>query len=289
MTGATLINGHEIATTVRGSVEISALNFFHTYKIKPTLAIILVGNNPSSTAYVNIKLKRCMDIGIHAELFSFSPDVDEFTVASCIEHLNHRKDIHGIIIQLPLPFHLSANSLIEKMSPAKDVDGLHPVNIGALHSSRPGIIPCTPKGILMLLKTLPISLTGRHAVVIGRSLIVGKPMAALLLSENCTVTHIHSYSANWTVFTQNADIIIVAAGMPKLLHAEHIKKGAIVIDVGSTRVIDKQENSIFVGDVDPSVFQKASYITPVPGGVGPMTVAMLLQNTVEAAWNQQNV
>lgn len=285
---ANIINGNAIAAYVRETVEASAVDFFHAYGMKPGLAIILVGENPASHAYVNIKLKRCTEIGIHTEVFHFPANVDQKTVVDAIDHLNDRKDIHGIIIQLPLPSHLSANHLIDHVSPEKDVDGLHPYNIGALHSNRPGIVPCTPKGILTLLKTLPVSLSGKHAAVIGRSMIVGKPLAALLLAENSTVTHIHSYSENWETLTQQADIVVVAAGLPKLLNASHIKTGAVVIDVGSTRIIHPDGTSIFVGDVDSSVFQKAGYITPVPGGVGPMTVAMLLQNTVEAAWSQQN-
>ncbi|MCP5322765.1 MAG: bifunctional 5,10-methylenetetrahydrofolate dehydrogenase/5,10-methenyltetrahydrofolate cyclohydrolase [Candidatus Paracaedibacteraceae bacterium] len=286
---AILINGHAISTTVRKEVETSAVKFLHTYKIKPGLAIVIVGDNPSSQAYVNIKLKRCAEIGIHAELVQFETDEKLDVIIKVIDNLNCRKDIHGIIIQLPLPGNLNANTLIDRISPEKDVDGLHLANIGALHSNRAGIIPCTPKGILTLLKTLPVSLSGKSAVVIGRSLIVGKPMAALLLQENCTVTHIHSYSENWEKFTKEADIIVIAAGIPKLLHAHHIKEGAVVIDVGSTRIINDTGSSVFVGDIDSGVFQKAGYITPVPGGVGPMTVAHLLQNTVEAAWKQQNV
>jgi methylenetetrahydrofolate dehydrogenase (NADP+) / methenyltetrahydrofolate cyclohydrolase len=285
---ATIINGNAIASHVRQSVETSAIDFFRTHGIKPGLSIILIGENPASHAYVNIKLKRCAEIGIHTEVLHFPATIDQQSVIKSIDQLNSRKDIHGIIIQLPLPPHLSANTLIDHVSPQKDVDGLHLQNIGALHSNRTGIIPCTPKGILTLLKTLPIPLTGKHAVVIGRSMIVGRPMAALLLAENCTVTHIHSYSENWESLTQQADIIIVAAGLPKLLKATHIKPQAIVIDVGSTRIIHPDGTSIFVGDVDASVFQKAGYITPVPGGVGPMTVAMLLQNTIETAWSQQN-
>jgi methylenetetrahydrofolate dehydrogenase (NADP+)/methenyltetrahydrofolate cyclohydrolase len=285
---AILINGLTTAEGIRNTVKCSATEFFTRYGTRPGLAVILVGENPASLSYVNIKLKRCAEIGIHAELLKFDINVSEDTVIQAIDLLNARCDIHGIIIQLPLPPHLHANTLIDHVSPKKDVDGLHLHNIGALHSSRPGIIPCTPKGILTLLKTLPIPLKGKHAVVIGRSQIVGRPMAALLLKEHCTVTHIHRYSENWTSLTQQADIIVVATGVPGLLTADHIKPGAVVIDVGSTRVIHEDGSSTFVGDVAPDVFQKAGYITPVPGGVGPMTVAMLLQNTVETAWSQQN-
>ncbi|MDP3641513.1 MAG: bifunctional 5,10-methylenetetrahydrofolate dehydrogenase/5,10-methenyltetrahydrofolate cyclohydrolase [Alphaproteobacteria bacterium] len=283
---ATLINGLTIAEGIRNTVKDSATEFLATQSIHPGLAVILVGENPSSLSYVDIKLKRCAEIGIHAELLKFDANVSEDAVIQAIDSLNARHDIHGIIIQLPLPPHLCANTLIEHVSPKKDVDGLHLHNIGALHSSRPGIIPCTPKGVLALLKTLPIPLKGKHAVVIGRSLIVGRPMAALLLKEHCTVTHIHRYSENWTPLTQQADIVVVATGVPNLLKAEHIKPGAVIIDVGSTRVIHADGSSTFVGDVALDVFQKAGYITPVPGGVGPMTVAMLLQNTVDTAWSQ---
>ena len=283
---ATLINGLTTAESIRNTVKESAAEFFATHSIKPGLAVILIGENPASLSYVNIKLKRCAEIGIQAELLKFDVNVSEDIVIQAIDSLNARHDIHGIIIQLPLPPHLCANTLIEHVSPKKDVDGLHLHNIGAVHSSRPGIIPCTPKGVLALLKTLPIPLKGKHAVVIGRSLIVGRPMAALLLKEHCTVTHIHRYSENWTPLTQQADIVVVATGVPNLLKAEHIKPGAVIIDVGSTRVIHADGSSTFVGDVALDVFQKAGYITPVPGGVGPMTVAMLLQNTVDTAWSQ---
>lgn len=285
---ATLINGLVIAENIRHTVNESALRFFSAHGIQPGLAIIRVGENPASLSYVNIKLKRCAEIGIHAEHLSFDANTSQDRVIKTIDALNARSDIHGIIIQLPLPAHLCANTLIDHVSPIKDVDGLHLQNIGALHSSRPGIIPCTPKGILALLKTLPFDLKGKHAVVIGRSLIVGRPMAALLLKEHCTVTHIHRHSENWSLLTQNADIIVVAAGVPGLLKAAHIKPGCVIIDVGSTRVIHPDGTSIFVGDVHSDVFQAAGYITPVPGGVGPMTVAMLLQNTVETAWRQHN-
>lgn len=283
---ATLIHGLTIANGVRSDVQVSAAEFKDKHGIPPGLAIVFIGENPASQAYVNIKLKRCEEIGIHAELLQFPTAVSEEELISAIDSLNARTDIHGIIIQIPLPAHLNASTLISHVSPLKDVDGLHRENIGALHSNGGGIIPCTPKGVLALLKTLPISLKGKHAVVIGRSAIVGRPMAALLLKEHCTVTHIHRHSENWSPLTQLADIIVVATGVPKLLKAEHIKPGAIVIDVGSTRINNPDGTSFFVGDVDSSIFQKAGYITPVPGGVGPMTVAMLLLNTLEAAWNQ---
>jgi methylenetetrahydrofolate dehydrogenase (NADP+)/methenyltetrahydrofolate cyclohydrolase len=283
---ALLINGLTISEDIRNTVKSSAADFFSKYALHPGLAVILVGENPASLSYVNIKLKRCGEIGIHAELLKFDANVSEDTVIQAIDSLNARHDIHGIIIQLPLPPHLCANTLIDHVSPQKDVDGLHLHNIGALHSSRPGIVPCTPKGVLTLLKTLPMTLKGKHAVVIGRSLIVGRPMAALLLKEHCTVTHIHRYSENWASLTQKADIIVVATGVPDLLKAEHIKPGAVIIDVGSTRVIHDDGSSTFVGDVAADVSEKAGYITPVPGGVGPMTVAMLLQNTVDTAWSQ---
>lgn len=284
---ATLINGQEIATNLLKDVKLSAAHFFNTYGIAPGVAVLLVGDNPSSQAYVNIKLKRCSEIGIKGELIHLPLNIDESAVINIIQKLNQRSEIHGIIIQLPLPKHLSIQTLIQHVSPQKDLDGLHPLNIGALHSNQPGIIPCTPKGIVALLKTLPIKLEGKHALVIGRSMIVGKPIATLLLQENCTVTHVHSHSQNWENLSQCADIIVVAAGLPTLLRAHHIKKKAIIIDVGCTRIIHPDRSTIFMGDVDRDVFQKAAFITPVPGGVGPMTVAMLLQNTVEAAWDQQ--
>jgi methylenetetrahydrofolate dehydrogenase (NADP+)/methenyltetrahydrofolate cyclohydrolase len=283
------INGLTTAENIRGTVKESAAKFYSVHGTKPGLAIIRVGENPASESYVNIKLKRCTEIGIHAEHLEFDATIDEAAVIHAIDGLNTRSDIHGIIIQLPLPSHLCTNTLIDHVSPIKDVDGLHLHNIGALHSSRQGIVPCTPKGILALLKALPFDLKGKHAVVIGRSLIVGSPMAALLLKEHCTVTHIHRHSENWSALTQHADIIVIATGVPGLLNADHIKPGCVIIDVGSTRITHPDGTSVFVGDVDSTVFEKAGYITPVPGGVGPMTVAMLLHNTLETAWRQQNV
>ncbi len=284
-----IIDGRKVAADLLLKTQAFVAELNTTYTVIPGLAIIKVGDNPASTAYVNIKQKRAAEVGIHTELVTFSSNISEQDVLRTIDMLNARKDIHGIIIQLPLPAHLNADTLIDHVSPQKDVDGFHPDNVGAIATGRAGILPCTPKGILYLLKTLPIHLNGKHAVVIGRSRIVGKPMAALLLKSNCTITHIHSHSQNWRPITQLADIIVTATGTPRLLTPEHIKTGAIIIDVGSSKISLPNGQSKFVGDVREDVVQKAGFITPVPGGVGPMTVAMLLQNTAEAARSQINV
>lgn len=283
---AQIIDGRAVAAAKLEETKVLADKFTKDVGFPPALAIIMVGNNPASAAYVNIKQKRAIEIGIHTELVKFSPDVSEAEVVYAIDTLNARKDIHGIIIQLPLPQHLDPDVLIDHVSPDKDVDGFHPKNMGALATQRQGMAPCTPKGILHLLKSLPISLSGKHAVVIGRSRIVGRPMASLLLQEDCTVTQIHSRSQNWGQLTLLADIVIVAVGQPNLLKVEHVNPDVIVIDVGSSKISMPDGSSRFIGDVSEDLFEHVAHITPVPGGVGPMTVAMLLQNTIEAARSQ---
>lgn len=285
---ANLIYGNNIAQPLLTEIAQLVIQYKEHHNGLPGLAIVLVGNNPASEAYVKIKLKRARTIGLHTEVFRFSETLTEEELLTVIDELNARDDIHGIIIQLPLPPHFNSFHLINRIDPQKDVDGLTLHNIGKLHTNQHDIAPCTPKGILHLLKTLPIQLEGKHVAIIGRSQIVGKPLGALLLHENCTITHIHSYSQNWEQLTQLADIVVVATGQPNLLTDQHIKEGAIIIDVGSTKRTNENGLSYFVGDVDRSVLFKASYVTPVPGGVGPMTVAMLMQNTVEAAWRQSN-
>lgn len=284
----TLLYGADVAGPLLEKIEKSAAKYSKQHYRLPGLAIVLVGDNPSSEAYVNIKLKRCTLVGINAKAFRFPENTSESELMHVIQDLNNNLEVNGIIIQLPLPSHLNSTKLINAISPSKDVDGLTFHNIGKLHGNQYDIAPCTPKGIVYLLKTLPIELSGKHVAVIGRSQIVGRPLSALLLHENCTVTQIHSHSKNWKQLTQMADIVVVAAGTPGLLQANHIKENAIVIDVGSTKVKLKNGQSKFAGDCHQNILEKAKYLTPVPGGVGPMTVAMLLSNTVDAAWRQED-
>lgn len=285
---ATLVYGSDVAQPLLNNIELSAKKYSKQHTTPPGLAIVLVGDNPASQAYVNIKLKRCEQVGINAQVFKIPTTVEEAELLKVINELNENTQINGVIIQLPLPSHLNSIKLINAISPTKDVDGLTFHNIGKLHGNHYEIAPCTPKGIVYLLKTLHIDLPGKHVAIIGRSQIVGKPLGALLLHENCTITHIHSHSQNWEPLAQAADIVVVATGHPNLLQAHHIKEGAVVIDVGSTKIKLANGKSKFVGDSHPSVLEKAKYLTPVPGGVGPMTVAMLLSNTVEAAWRQKD-
>lgn len=270
-----IVDGKQIADALLSSLKEEIKHF----SLNVGLRIVLVGTNPASEAYVEMKLKRSSEIGIDAQCIRLDASTSTEEILSVLQDLNNQEDVDGIIVQLPLPSHVDSKRILSMIDPKKDVDGLHPYNLGLLLSNQPLIIPCTPKGILYLLKTLPISLEGKNAVIVGRSNIVGKPLAALLLNENCSVTLIHSYSKNWEQHTRNADIVVVAIGVPGFLKKEHIQEGAIVIDVGISRT-----PSGLVGDCDfEDLKDKVSYITPVPGGVGPMTVASLLWNTVEVA------
>ncbi len=244
---------------------------------KPGLAVIMVGNDPASSVYVSSKEKACKEVGIYSERYDFPESVSEQKLLQLVESLNSNQKIHSILIQLPLPKHLDEDKIISAISPMKDVDGFSSINMGNLAAGKEGIVPCTPKGIIRLLEEYSIPIDGKNAVVIGRSNTVGKPVALMLLNRNATVTVCHSKTKNLEAQTINADIIIAAVGKPMLVTASMVKKGAVVIDVGINRI-----NGRLCGDVDfESVREKASYITPVPGGVGPMTVAMLLVNTLE--------
>jgi len=282
-----LIDGKDIAKTLRNTIKKQVQEFQETHRVMPGLAIIMVGDDPASNLYVRNKQRHCENVGIHSEIHRFPLSATFNEIKNKIEDLNHRDDIHGMLIQLPLPNHLDARKLLELVNPQKDVDGLHSQNIAALHTGQPLMVPCTPLGIRHLLLTVFDTLEGLHIAIIGRSQIVGKPLAALLLSEHCTITHIHSRSKNWQPLTQQADVIVMAAGVPGLLKGEAIKENAVVIDVGSNRITKEDKSIAFVGDVDiESVSLKARYISPVPGGVGPMTVAYLLKNTLDAALKQ---
>jgi methylenetetrahydrofolate dehydrogenase (NADP+) / methenyltetrahydrofolate cyclohydrolase len=253
----------------------------------PGLAVILVGEDPASSVYVRNKSLRAKECGFHSRQIDFSGDVNEIDLLNVIESLNADPAIHGILVQLPLPRHLNASRVIETIAPEKDVDGFHYANVGRLAGGvlETALVPCTPLGVVALLKeTLGESLAGKHAVVIGRSNIVGKPVAQLLLAEDCTVSIVHSKTVDPAALCRQGDILIAAAGVPKLVKADWVKAGAIVIDVGINRVVGAEGKPVLVGDVDfDDVITQSSAITPVPGGVGPMTIAMLLLNTLTAA------
>ncbi|MBS4209644.1 bifunctional methylenetetrahydrofolate dehydrogenase/methenyltetrahydrofolate cyclohydrolase FolD [Bacillus sp. FJAT-50079] len=276
---AKLINGKEISDHIRKGLESEVAKLTEA-GIKPGLAVILVGNNPASRTYVTSKQKSCKAIGMESLLIELPEDVEEEILLQKIHELNEQDNIHGILVQLPLPKHISEEKVIETISPEKDVDGFHPVNIGKMMTGQDTFLPCTPFGVLEMLKHEQISITGKHAVIIGRSNIVGKPAGQLMLNENATVTYCHSKTPDLASFTKQADIVIAAVGKAKMLKADQIKEGAVVIDVGMNR----DENGKLCGDVDfDDVKEKAGYITPVPGGVGPMTITMLLYNTVKSA------
>ena len=277
-----IIDGKKIAAVTKAEIkeEVDALS---KKGVRVGLAVILVGNDPASRVYVNNKKKACEDLGIYSEEYTLPEDTSMESLLSLIDELNKRSDINGILCQLPLPKHMDEKQVINRISPLKDVDAFHPVNVGKIMIGNFDFLPCTPAGVMQLLKKSNISVEGKNCVVIGRSNIVGKPMAMLLLHKNATVTICHSKTENIKDITSKADIIVVAVGRAEFLTADMVKDGAVVIDVGMNRKDGK-----LCGDVDfESVSGKCSYITPVPGGVGPMTIAMLMQNTVTAA-KQQN-
>mgnify|MGYP000210158937 FL=1 len=244
------------------------------------MAVIQVGNDPASSVYVGNKKKACAYIGIHSESYELPEETTQEELLTLIDKLNKDERIHGILVQLPVPKHIDEDTVIKAISPKKDVDGFHPQSVGALSIGQPGFVSCTPAGIIQLLKRSNVEIEGKECVVIGRSNIVGKPMALLLLRENGTVTITHSKTKNLKEICKRADILVVAIGRPKMIDASYVKEGAVVIDVG----IHRNENNKLCGDVDfDSVEPIASAITPVPGGVGPMTIAMLMNNCVEAA------
>lgn len=244
-----------------------------------TLAVIQVGNDPASTVYVGNKKKACEYIGIHSLSYELPEETTEEELLALVEKLNQDSNVHGILVQLPLPSHIDEDKVIQKISPKKDVDGFHPQSVGALSIGEPGFVSCTPAGVIQLLKRSGVKIDGSECVIVGRSNIVGKPMAMLMLRENATVTVCHSHTKDLKEVTRRADILIVAVGRPRFITKEYVKEGAVVIDVG----IHRNEDNKLCGDVDfADVEPVASAITPVPGGVGPMTIAMLMNNCVEA-------
>ena len=272
-----IIDGKKIAETLRQKLKKEIVEIKSSFKSVPGLTVILVGEDPASKIYVRNKEKFSKEIGINSEVIKYPENIEEKEVLSKIMELNKNKKVSGILVQLPLPKHINKQKVIETILPEKDVDGFHPINVGNLSSGYDSKIPCTPLGCLILLKEVEKNLSGKHAVVIGRSNLNGKPMAQLLLKENCTVTITHSKTKDLKSQCNKADIIIAAVGKPKFVKGDWVKKNAIVIDVG----INKTSDGI-VGDVDFNEVSKvARAITPVPGGVGPMTIACLLRNTVE--------
>lgn len=277
-----LIDGKTISAKVKEEVKNEAAQL--TEKgVVPCLAVILVGDDKASQTYVNSKEKACKACGIRSLKYTLEANTGESALIDLIQSLNENDEVDGILVQLPLPKHIDENKILEKISCEKDVDGFHAVNVGRLVSGLDGFVPCTPCGIMRLFKEYGIEVSGKNAVVIGRSNIVGKPIANLLLNANATVTVTHSKTQNLAKITKDADIIVVAIGKPNFLKADMVKNGAVVIDVG----INRLENNKLVGDVDfENVANKCSFITPVPGGVGPMTIAMLLKNTIKSAKNR---
>lgn len=276
---AQIIDGKQIAKEIKDKLkeEVSALN---EKGIHICLAVIQVGCDAASSVYVNNKKKACAYVGIESVSYELDEDTTEEELVKLIETLNQTEKVHGILVQLPLPKQIDEDRIIRTISPDKDVDGFHPVSVGRLWLGEKGFVSCTPAGIIQLLKYSGIEIAGKECVVVGRSNIVGKPMAALLLRENGTVTVAHSKTENLKEVTRRADILIAAVGRPKMITAEYIKEGAVVIDVG----IHRDTNNHLCGDVDfEDMYSKVSAITPVPGGVGPMTIAMLMDNCVQTA------
>jgi len=297
---ATILDGTKIASQIKDEVGVQVKELA-SQGIRPGLAAVLAGDNPASEIYVRNKVKTCEQLGIYSEKISPADSVTTAEMLDLVESLNQRDDIDGILVQLPLPPQVDSKRVLLAVSPEKDVDGFHPVNVGYLSTQRPGLTPCTPAGVIEILNRSGIEICGRDAVVLGRSDIVGKPVAMLLLNNNATVMVCHSRTPDLSAHTRRADILVAAIGKAAMVTPEMVKPGATVIDVGINRVMDKKKvhdyfgddpkrqeeyarkGSTLVGDVHPRVAEIAGAITPVPGGVGPLTIAMLMSNTVKAA------
>ncbi|EEO8735225.1 bifunctional methylenetetrahydrofolate dehydrogenase/methenyltetrahydrofolate cyclohydrolase FolD [Campylobacter coli] len=278
----TLLDGKTLSAKIKQELK-EKNKMLKENGVETCLAVILVGNVPASQTYVNSKAKACEECDIKSLVYRLDENTTQNELLALINTLNHDDSVHGILVQLPLPKHISKDLILESIISSKDVDGFHPINVGYLNLGlESGFLPCTPLGVMKLLKAYDINLEGLDSVVIGASNIVGRPMATMLLNAGCTVSICHIKTKDLSAYTQKADLIIVAAGCVNLLRADMVKEGAIIIDVG----INRLENGKIVGDVDfEEVSKKASFITPVPGGVGPMTIAMLLENTVKSAKN----
>lgn len=284
---AKIIDGKEIAEEIRAELQ-KEVDLLKESGSTPGLGVVLVGEDPASVSYVRSKERACEKMGVYTETLRMAEDVSQSHVLEAVNGFNSNPDIHGVLVQLPLPRHMDESLILEAVNPEKDVDGFHPMNIGRLVLGRPKFVACTPAGIIELLQRAGVVLEGKDVVVLGRSNIVGKPLANLLIQRNlnATVTICHTRTKDLGSHTRNADILVAAAGSPQFVTGDMVKKGAVVVDVGVNRVSapDRDRGYVIVGDVDfESVAQVASALTPVPGGVGPMTVTMLLRNTVQAA------
>ncbi|HOI16794.1 MAG TPA: bifunctional methylenetetrahydrofolate dehydrogenase/methenyltetrahydrofolate cyclohydrolase FolD [Geobacteraceae bacterium] len=276
---AQIIDGKAIARKIRGEIATETQRLA-AQGVRPGLAVVLVGENPASKVYVSMKEKACSDVGIFSDEYTLPDTTEEAELLALIDKLNHDPKIHGILVQLPLPKHMDDSRILEAISPDKDVDGFHPFNMGRLIIGKPVFQPCTPFGIMVLLKESGIDLKGKEVVIVGRSNIVGKPVAFMCLQQHATVTICHTRTVDLPAKIGAADILIAAAGKAEMVRGEWIKEGAVVIDVGVNRLPDNR----LVGDVEfDAAARRASHITPVPGGVGPMTITMLLQNTLQSA------
>jgi methylenetetrahydrofolate dehydrogenase (NADP+) / methenyltetrahydrofolate cyclohydrolase len=287
---ARLVDGKALAAALREQVAAAATRLRERHGVVPGLAAILVGDDPASQVYVRNKARACRDAGIVSFEHRLPPDCEISALIELIGALNADERVDGVLVQLPLPAGLNQSRVIAALDPAKDVDGFHPVNVGRLWNGDPGLVPCTPQGVMLLLRNVRRDLSGAEAVVLGRSHIVGRPTAALLLAADCTVAIVHSRTEDAAAFCRRADILVAATGQPAMVTADWVKPGAIVIDVGINRVAGTDGAMRLVGDVDfAAARQVAGAITPVPGGVGPMTIACLLQNTVLAAYRRRGL
>jgi methylenetetrahydrofolate dehydrogenase (NADP+)/methenyltetrahydrofolate cyclohydrolase len=276
---AQIINGKEIAEAVRQEIS-KEVQQLREKNIVPGLAVILVGDNQASQTYVRNKQKACEDLGMHSILIKKPAELSQEELIQSIDELNQDDSIHGILVQLPLPGHIQEKAIIEAISPDKDVDGFHPINIGRMMTGQDAFLPCTPYGVMVMLEHIDYDLEGKHVVIVGRSNIVGKPAGQLFLNANATVTYCHSRTKDLAYYTKQADVVVAAVGKRDTITSDHIKEGAVVIDVGMNR----NDEGKLCGDVAfDEVKNKASYITPVPKGVGPMTITMLMKNTVKSA------
>ncbi|TKH07287.1 bifunctional methylenetetrahydrofolate dehydrogenase/methenyltetrahydrofolate cyclohydrolase FolD [Peribacillus simplex] len=276
---AQIINGKEIAESVRQELS-KEVQQLREKNIVPGLAVILVGDNQASQTYVRNKQKACEDLGMHSVLIKKPAELSQEELIQSIAELNQDDSIHGILVQLPLPGHIQEKAIIEAISPEKDVDGFHPINIGRMMTGQDAFLPCTPYGVMVMLEYIDYDLEGKHVVIVGRSNIVGKPAGQLFLNANATVTYCHSRTKDLAYYTKQADVVVAAVGKRDTITSDHIKEGAVVIDVGMNR----NDEGKLCGDVAfDEVKNKASYITPVPKGVGPMTITMLMKNTVKSA------
>ena len=281
---AKAIDGKQIAADLRAAIALGVDELEEAHRVTPGLAVVLVGEDPASQVYVRNKGKATLEAGMKSFEHKLPATTTQAELLEIVQRMNADDSVDGILVQLPLPQHIDANAVLDAIHPDKDVDGFHPINAGRLAIGRPGLVPCTPSGSMRLIRSVEPKLAGKHAVVIGRSNIVGKPMGQLLLAADCTVTIAHSKTADLPAISRQADILIAAVGRPEMVTGDWVKPGAIVIDVGINRVPAEGGKTKLVGDVHyASAAEKAGAITPVPGGVGPMTIACLLENTLRAA------